>query len=460
MNETAKSLAESLPNLTPREIVEQLDRYIIGQKEAKRACAIALRNRRRRQLVTGDLKDEILPKNILMRGATGVGKTEIARRLAKLAHSPFIKVEATKFTEVGYVGRDVESMVRDLIEIAINMVKEEQAELVRTRAHEIAVERVLDIYLPPLKPAANLSPEELEELETRHANNRAHLRAELLAGNLDSQKIELEVSESSTPAISIFNGSGMEDIGFQLREMLPNFFGGGRTKRKKFPIKEALERIRGEEEGKMIDMDQVVKIALERAENSGIIFLDEIDKIAGNNRSSGPDVSRGGVQRDLLPIIEGCTVNTKYGMVRTDHILFIAAGAFHVAKPSDLLPELQGRLPIMVELEALTEEDFYRILVEPHNSLIKQNRALLETEGIALEFTDEAIHEVAQLAFAINEATDNIGARRLHAVMEKVLDELFFDASELEQRHFVIDKDYVRKQVQMDGMSDLNKYIL
>jgi len=459
MSENTLNLTETLPNLTPREIVEQLDLFIIGQNKAKRACAIALRNRRRRQLVTNNLKDEILPKNILMRGATGVGKTEIARRLAKLAHSPFIKVEATKFTEVGYVGRDVESMIRDLLEIAINMVKEEQAAGVRQRAREVAIERVLDLYHPPLRPAENLSEEDVNELLERHKKNREQLREELLAGNLDEARVLLEVSDSNTPAISIFNGSGMEEIGFQLKDMIPNLF-GNRTKSKKFPIKEALERIQEEEEGKMIDMDQVVKVALERTENSGIIFLDEIDKIAGGGRGGGPDVSRGGVQRDLLPIIEGCTVNTKYGMVETDHILFIAAGAFHVSKPSDLLPELQGRLPIQVELEALTEEDFYRILVEPQNSLIKQNKALMETEDVCLEFTDEAIHEIARLAYSINEATDNIGARRLHAVMEQVLDELFFDASELEAKSFNVDKAYVQKQVSMDGDSDLSKYIL
>lgn len=454
------NLTESLPNLTPRQIVEQLDRFIIGQDKAKRACAIALRNRRRRQMVTGDLKDEILPKNILMRGATGVGKTEIARRLAKLAHSPFIKVEATKFTEVGYVGRDVESMIRDLLEIAINMVKEEQAAQIRQRAREVAIDRVLDLYHPPLKPADNLSEEDVRVLKERHDANREQLREELLNGNLDEAKVQLEVSENQTPAISIFNGSGMEEIGFQIRDMLPNIF-GNRTKSKKFPIKEALERIQEEEEGKMIDMDQVVKVAVERTENSGIIFLDEIDKIAGGGRGGGgPDVSRGGVQRDLLPIIEGCTINTKYGMVKTDHILFIAAGAFHVSKPSDLLPELQGRLPIQVELEALTEEDFYRILVEPHNSLIKQNKALMETEDVDLNFTDDAIREVARLAFALNESTDNIGARRLHAVMEQVLDELFFSASELEEKSFEVDKDYVEKQVKADGESDLTKYIL
>lgn len=456
----ALDLTKKLPNLTPRQIVDELDRFIIGQDKAKRSCAIALRNRRRRQLVEGELKDEILPKNILMKGPTGVGKTEIARRLAKLAHSPFIKIEATKFTEVGYVGRDVESMIRDLLEIAINMVKEEQATLVRQRAQEAAIERVLDLYHPPLRPGNNLSDEERERVEERHQRTRDKLREQLLNGELDEAKVELDVSESSgMPAISIFNSGGMEEVGFQVNNMLSNLMGGGRTKRKKLPISEAMEHIREEEEGKMIDMDQVVKIAIERAENSGIIFLDEIDKIAGGG-GGGPDVSRGGVQRDLLPIIEGCTINTKYGMVKTDHILFIAAGAFHVSKPSDLLPELQGRLPISVELDSLTEEDFYRILVEPANSLIKQNTALIATEEIELTFTDEAIREIAKLAFEMNETSDNIGARRLHAVMESVLDELFFDASDLEEKTFEVNAEYVGKMVSVDGESDLSKYVL
>jgi len=460
MTEEIMDIARTLPNLKPREIVEQLDKYIIGQSKAKRACAIALRNRRRRQMVTSDLRDEILPKNILMIGSTGVGKTEISRRLAKLAHSPFVKVEATKFTEVGYVGRDVESIIRDLMEIGVNMVKEEHATLVRNRAREMAVERVLELYHPSLKLGENLTDEEREKIETRHKKHRDSLREQLLNGEMDDQKVEIEVSESATPNISVFNGSGMEEIGFQIREMIPNIF-GNKTKRKKFPIKEALVRIQDEEEQKMIDMDQVGKVALERVQNSGIVFLDEIDKIAGGGRqSNGPDVSRGGVQRDLLPIIEGCTVNTKYGMVNTDHILFIAAGAFHSSKPSDLLPELQGRLPIHVELEALTEEDFYRILIEPRNSLIKQNKAMMETEDITLEFTDDSVKAIASLAYKANDTTDNIGARRLHAVMERVMDELFFDASEMEG-NFTIDKDYVEKQAgDVIGRNDLNNYIL
>ena len=461
-SEETINLTDALPNLTPREIVEQLDRYIIGQSSAKRACAIALRNRRRRQKVTGDLKDEILPKNILMKGPTGVGKTEISRRLAKLSHSPFMKVEASKFTEVGYVGRDVESMIRDLVEISVNMVKEEQATVVRAKAQKVAVEKVLDLYLPPLKQSGNLPEEDQKQIEERHARNRDKLREDLNEGRLDDQKVELQVSDNPTPSISVFNGGGMEEVGFQIRDMLPNIFGSGKTKRKKFPIKEALERIQSEEEQKMIDMDQVVKIAMARVENSGIVFLDEIDKIAGSSRQSGgPDVSRGGVQRDLLPIIEGCTVNTKYGMVRTDHILFIAAGAFHIAKPSDLLPELQGRLPIQVDLESLTEDDFYRILIEPRNSLIKQNKALMETEGIALDFTDDSVRAVAHIAYLENENTDNIGARRLHAVMERVMDELFFEGSDMEEKSVTIDRNYVEKQIGNGAQdNDLKQYIL
>jgi len=456
------NLTKALPNLTPREIVDQLDRYIIGQDQAKRACAIALRNRRRRQQVQGELKDEILPKNILMVGPTGVGKTEIARRLAKLSHSPFMKVEASKFTEVGYVGRDVESMIRDLVEISVNLVKEEQAAMVRSKAEKIAIERVLDLLHPPLRPAANLSDEEREAIEARHERTRQKYREDLEAGELDKRTVELEVPESTTPSISVFSGSGMEEIGFQLKDMLPNMFGQGKTKRKNLEIPEALERIRAEEEQKLIDMDQVVEVALERVENSGIIFLDEIDKIAGSSRQAGgPDVSRGGVQRDLLPIIEGCTVNTKYGMVRTDHILFIAAGAFHVAKPSDLLPELQGRLPIRVELDSLTESDFRRILLEPKNSLIKQNIALLETEDIALEFSEDAVEAVARIAFQENENEDNIGARRLHAVMERVMEDLFFDASDIDEKTFSIDAAYVVRMTS-DHITDhdLKDYIL
>lgn len=462
MSDDILNLTKNLPNLTPREIVEQLDRYIIGQGKAKRACAIALRNRRRRQMVSSELRDEILPKNILMKGSTGIGKTEIARRLAKLAHSPFVKVEASKFTEVGYVGRDVESMIRDLVEIAVNMVKEEQAAVVRAKAEEIAIERVLDLYHPPLKQAANLNEDEREAIERRHQGRREAYRQQLLDGLLDDQKIELEVADNATPSISVFNGNGMEEIGFQIQNMIPNLFGKGKTKRKNLEIREALERIRAEEEQKLIDMDQVVKVALERVENSGIVFLDEIDKIAGGERQGGgPDVSRQGVQRDLLPIIEGSTVNTKYGMVSTDHILFIAAGAFHVSKPSDLLPELQGRLPIQVELEALTKEDFKRILVEPKNSLIKQNTALLETENVTLEFTEGGVEAVADWAFNANEVHENIGARRLHAVMEVVLEDLFFDASERSGDTVVVDQAYVMHRMgSQTSEQNLRRYML
>ncbi|CAM2009005.1 ATP-dependent protease ATPase subunit HslU [Acanthopleuribacter pedis] len=461
MEQEIFDFTRSLPNLTPREIVAELDRYIIGQEKAKRACAIALRNRRRRQQVPPELIDEILPKNILMIGSTGVGKTEIARRLAKLAHSPFVKVEASKFTEVGYVGRDVESMIRDLVEIAINMVKEEQAVMVREKARERAVNRVLDLYHPPLRPAANLSDEDRDRILARHDAHRTNLRDKLIAGELDEEKVKLEVNDAQTPFMTVFNGSGTEEIGFNIKDMLPNLLGGGKTKEKDFPIKEALQRVQQEEEQKLIDMDSVTKVALERVENSGIVFLDEIDKIAaGGRQAGGPDVSRQGVQRDLLPIIEGCTVNTKYGMVKTDHILFIAAGAFHVAKVSDLLPELQGRLPIQVDLESLTEDDFFRILVEPKNSLIKQNTALMKTEDVTLEFTEEANREISRIAFAANETQENIGARRLHAVMEKVLEDLFFDASEMGGHTVVIDLTYVQEHYGDQSTSDMKKYIL
>lgn len=460
MTEPVLDLTKSLPNLTPSEIVEQLDRFIVGQKAAKRAVAVALRNRRRRQLVQGDLRDEILPKNILMIGSTGVGKTEIARRLAKLAHSPFYKVEASKFTEVGYVGRDVESMIRDLVEISVSMVKEEQALLVREKAHKIAVERVLDLYHPPINAAANLDDEERQKLEERHLKHRDHLREDLLNGALDEHKIELDIAENQMPAVSVFSGAGVEDIGFQIRDMLPNIF-GNKKKRKKLPVREALERIQAEEEQKLIDMDAVVKVALERVENSGIIFLDEIDKIAAGGRSSGPDVSREGVQRDLLPIIEGSTVNTKYGMVRTDHILFIAAGAFHVSKPSDLIPELQGRFPITVELEALTEKDFLQILIEPKNSLVKQYQALMQVESVTLEFQPKGLEAIAHYAFMANENMENIGARRLHTVMERVMDELSFHADQRSGETVVIDQSYVQKALgELEAKADLHQYIL
>lgn len=455
-------LTQSLPNLTPREIVAQLDRYIIGQSQAKRSVAIALRNRRRRQKVQGELKDEILPKNILMIGPTGVGKTEIARRLAKLAHAPFVKVEASKFTEVGYVGRDVESMIRDLVEISVAMVKEEQAAMVRGKARIQAVERVLDLYHPPLKKAANLSEADQADIDQRHRRQREKLRVEFEAGELDDMKVEFEVSDTQVPSMSVFNASGVEEIGFQIKDMLPNIFGGGPKKRKTMTVREAFERILNEEEQKMIDMEAVTKVAVDRVENSGIVFLDEIDKVASSGgHSAGPDVSREGVQRDLLPIVEGSTVNTKHGMVRTDHILFIAAGAFHVAKPSDLIPELQGRFPISVELDSLSEEDFFRILLEPRNSLIKQYEALMETEKVKLTFDEQSVRALARIAFRANEHTENIGARRLHTVMELVMEDLSFHASEMAGQAVSVDEAYVLnaagKQSERD---DFRRYIL
>ena len=455
-------LTRSLPNLTPKEIVAQLDRYIIGQKRAKRAVAIALRNRRRRQQVEGDLKDEILPKNILMVGPTGVGKTEIARRLAKLAHAPFVKVEASKFTEVGYVGRDVESMIRDLAEIAISMVKDEQAAIVHDLARNNAIERVLDLYHPPLKKAANLSEADQAEIDDRHERQRDKLRSEFAEGKLDDMPVEMDINDSQMPTVSMFNATGVEEIGFQIKDMMPNLFGGGQKKRKQMPVNEAFDRLLNEEQQKMIDMDSVTKVAIDRVENSGIVFLDELDKVASSGgRAGGPDVSREGVQRDLLPIVEGSTVNTKYGMIRTDHILFIAAGAFHVAKPSDLIPELQGRFPIQVELDSLTEDDFYRILVEPKNSLIKQYQALMTTEKLVLEFNDSGVRSLARIAYAANEQTENIGARRLHTVMESVMDEISFHADEMAGQTVNIDEAYVVNATS-DALrrDDFRKYVL
>jgi len=450
-----------LPDLTPKEIVEQLGRYIIGQGRAKRAVAIALRNRKRRQRVSDDLRDEILPKNILMVGATGVGKTEIARRLARLARAPFTKVEASKFTEVGYVGRDVESMIRDLVEIGINMVKEEESIRVREKASTLVEDRILNIYHPPLKPAANLGPEEQEKINQRHEAHHEKLRKALRSGSLDEMKVETEVDDSSSPMVSVFNGSNMEEIGFQFKEMLPNIFGGGKKKKKSMSIKEARERLQSEEEQRLIDMERVQQIALARVQNSGIIFLDEVDKISGSSHSRGADVSREGVQRDLLPIIEGSTVNTKYGMVKTDHILFIAAGAFHASKPSDLMPELQGRFPIQVELDTLTEEDFFRILTEPKNSLVKQYQALLATEQVDLKFTEDGLKAIAKHAFEANETKDNIGARRLHTVIEKVMDDISFNATEMPGQTIQIDEAFVHKYLKGENKRDnLKEYIL
>ena len=471
---TADDQALALDEMTPREIVAELDKYVVGQGAAKRAVAIALRDRMRRQKLSPELAEDIMPKNIIMIGPTGVGKTEIARRLAKLTSSPFLKVEASKFTEVGYVGRDVESIVRDLVEIAIDMVREEKMEDVEDKAELNAEDRLLDLLLPPppaqavasspksAGPAAVMMtptgiramqvmqlkvPEDAEtvpgtiegkigdkaaqqENQSSHERTREKLRQQFREGRLDERMVEIDVRDRNQPSFEFLSTQGPEEMDMNLREMLPGLF-GQRTKKRKMKVAEAFEYLVQEEESRLIDMDQVTRLAVERVEDSGIVFLDEIDKIAGREAGHGPDVSREGVQRDILPIVEGTTVNTKYGMVSTDHILFIAAGAFHVSKPSDLIPELQGRFPIRVELKSLTVEDFVRILSEPKSSLVKQSTALLETEGLKLEFTPEALAEMAQFAFRVNETTENIGARRLHTIMERVLDEISFQAPEL-----------------------------
>jgi ATP-dependent HslUV protease ATP-binding subunit HslU len=458
----------SLDELTPREIVSELDKYVVGQKDAKRAVAIALRNRMRRQKLAPDLAEEIMPKNIIMIGPTGVGKTEIARRLAKLANSPFLKVEASKFTEVGYVGRDVESMIRDLVEIAIDMVREEKLEDVSDKAELNAEERLLDILLPP-SPAGQRQQQDTTGgvvidgstgMTESHSRTREKLRQQLREGKLDDRMVEIETREKSFPAFEIISNQGVEEMDINVKDMLPNIF-GQRSKKRKMKVNEAFEYLIQEEEQRLIDMDQVTRMAIDRVENSGIIFLDEIDKIAGRESGHGPDVSREGVQRDILPIVEGTTVNTRYGMVRTDHVLFIAAGAFHVSKPSDLIPELQGRFPIRVELQSLTMEDFIRILTEPKSSLVKQYTALLETEGVKLEFTRESLDEVARFAFRVNEGTENIGARRLHTIMERVLDEISFEAPEKKGQQITVDGDYVRKMLtDIVKDQDLSRYIL
>src|SRR3984885_431216 len=461
----------ALDELTPREIVVELDKHVIGQKDAKRAVAIALRNRTRRQKLTPELAEEIIPKNIIMIGPTGVGKTEIARRLAKLANSPFLKVEASKFTEVGYVGRDVESMVRDLVEIAIDNVREEKLEDVADKAELNAEERLLDILLPPSRPepsSSSNSPSAAGGVVidgstalTESANRtREKLRQQLREGKLDERMVEIDVRERNFPSFEIISNQGVEEMDVNLKDMLPNIF-GQRTKKRKMKVNEAFEYLIQEEEQRLIDMDQVTRMAIERVENSGIVFLDEIDKIAGREGGHGPDVSREGVQRDILPIVEGTTVNTRYGMVRTDHILFIAAGAFHVSKPSDLIPELQGRFPIRVELQSLTMADFVRILTEPKSSLTRQKIGLLETEGVKLEFTPDSLEEVARFAFRVNEGTENIGARRLHTIMERVLDEISFDASDKKGEQFKVDADYVRHMLaDIVKDQDLSRYIL
>ncbi|HXG51194.1 MAG TPA: ATP-dependent protease ATPase subunit HslU [candidate division Zixibacteria bacterium] len=439
--------------MTPREIVSELDRYIVGQREAKRAVAIALRNRWRRQLVPEELRDEIAPKNIIMIGPTGVGKTEISRRLAKLAQAPFIKVEASKFTEVGYVGRDVESIIRDLTDLAVNMVKEEEKDKVEFRAREIAEERILDLLLP--------SAADGEAIDAARAQGtREKLKKMLREGRMNERFVELELTQSAMPMIEVLAPQGLEGMEFSLKEMFSNLL-PKKTKKKTVKVSEALEILTQEEAGKLVDMDKVIAEAVRRVEQSGIVFLDEIDKIAGRESTHGPDVSREGVQRDLLPIVEGSTVNTKYGMVKTDHILFIASGAFHGAKPSDLIPEFQGRFPIRVELSSLGAEDFVRILTEPRNALIKQYAALLETEGVRLNFTEDAIQEIARLAAEVNERTENIGARRLHTVLERLLDDVSFAAPEMSGKEVTIDAAYVRERLlPILKSEDLSRYIL
>lgn len=438
---------------TPREIVSELDKYIIGQKDAKRSVAIALRNRWRRQQIPPPLRDEIAPKNIIMIGPTGVGKTEIARRLARLAQAPFLKIEASKFTEVGYVGRDVESMVRDLTDQAVNMIKAEETRKVQQKAEEIAEERLLDLLLPPSKKGG--TKEEGDSKETREK-----LRKLLRAGKLNEKYVEVEVVDRNLPMVEIFTASGMEEMDINIKEMFGSLF-PKKKKQRKVKVPEALQILSQEEAQKLIDMDAVVKQAIERVEQAGIIFLDEIDKIAGRESTYGPDVSREGVQRDLLPIVEGTTVSTKYGVVKTDHILFIAAGAFHVSKPSDLIPELQGRFPIRVELDSLKKEDLVRILTEPENALIKQYTALMETESVKLQFERDAIEEIAEMAARINERTENIGARRLYTIMEKLLDEISFDAPELSGKVMVIDAKYVKEKLKgFVEDEDLSRFIL
>src|SRR6202046_3723710 len=452
----------ALDELTPRQIVAELDKYVVGKRAAKRAVAIALRNRMRRQKLPPDLAEEIMPKNIIMIGPTGVGKTEIARRLAKLTDSPFLKVEASKFTEVGYVGRDVESMIRDLVEIAIDMVREERLEEVEDKAEMNAEERLLDLLLPPPPEAQQPAQEGQLSLPgtESYQRTREKLRQQFREGKLDDRTVELDTRERNQPQVGFISSQDLEDMDMSLKDLLPNIFGGA-TKKRKMKVNEAFEYLIQEEESRLIDMDQVTRAAVERVETSGIIFLDEIDKIAGREGGHGPDVSREGVQRDILPIVEGTTVNTRYGFVRTDHILFIAAGAVPVSKPSALIPELQGRFPIRVELQSLTMEDFVRILTEPKSSLVKQYTALLETEGVKLEFTPEALSEIARFAFRVNESTENIGARRLHTIMERVLDELSFDAPEKKGEHVIIDADYVRKMLtDIVKDQDLSRYIL
>ncbi|HEX5601287.1 MAG TPA: ATP-dependent protease ATPase subunit HslU [Pyrinomonadaceae bacterium] len=462
-----------LDEMSPRQIVTELDKHVVGQRNAKRAVAVALRNRVRRQKLAPEMAVDVMPKNIIMIGSTGVGKTEIARRLARMSNSPFLKVEASKFTEVGYVGRDVESMIRDLTEISIEMTRQDKSEEIAEKAELNVEERILDLLLPPPRSTssfydfdADTSDEQSTELDSpavrdeQFQKTREKLRTQLRSGKLDNRLVELEVREKNFPVIELAGPQGVEEMGINMKDMLGNLF-QGRTKRRKMRVDEAMEYLMQEEEERLIDMDQVARAAIERVENSGIIFLDEIDKIAGRESGHGPDVSREGVQRDILPIVEGTTVNTRYGMVRTDHILFIAAGAFHVSKPSDLIPELQGRFPIRVELESLTIEDFKRILTEPRNALIKQYQAMMETEGVTIEFTADAIDSIANFAWQVNTQTENIGARRLQTIMEKLLEEISFEGPDLDPKHQRIDAAYVSGMLaETVKDQDLSRYIL
>ncbi len=446
------SSSTALDELTPREIVEELDKHVVGQSEAKRAVAVALRNRIRRQRLDPEMAEEVMPKNILMMGPTGVGKTEVARRLARLSNSPFVKVEATKFTEVGYVGRDVDSMIRDLVEMAIDMIREQKIDLVAERAEKNAEERLLQILMPPQKSEDQDEPDST-------AATREKLRKKLREGKLDDRMVEIDIQNRNNP-IEVVTNQGVEEMDINIRELVPGLF-GGQTRRRKMTVLDALDTLTQEEEQKLIDMEQITRMAVERTEQAGIVFLDEMDKIAGREGGRGPEVSREGVQRDLLPIVEGTTVNTRYGMIRTDHILFIAAGAFHVAKPSDMIPEMQGRFPIRVELKPLTKDDFIRILTEPKNALTKQYIALLETEGLKLEFTEGSIEEIARTAMIVNEQTEDIGARRLHTIMEKLLDKISFEAPDMRESSATIDVAYVNDQLaSIVKDQDLSRYIL